>query len=328
MRCLSPSVIMMPIHFEQVACKQSIRPVRNPMKTPHALFTLVLLVSARIAFANSDNVLSHTVTGDVFPYVVQSGDSLKILAARFGVPAELIARSNHLDRKAKLEAGTELWIYNLHIAPDWKQDGIVINLPQRMLFFFNDGWLETSFPVGLGKPSWPTPAGDFKVVNLQTDKEWIVPESIQEEMRVEGKPVITRVPPGPKNPLGRHWVGLSAWGYGIHGTNAPGSVYGFQSHGCIRALPDDIETLSKAAPVGTEVASIYQTTLMALTWDGHVFIEVHKDTYERGDDPLSAIETLAQQSRIANRINWPLVEDVIRRRDGLATDVTRLARRY
>ena len=76
---------------------------------------------------------------------------------------------------------------------------------------------------------------------MQRHKEWIVPESIQEEMRREGKDVLTRVPPGPDNPLGRHWIGLSIGGIGIHGTIAPSSVYHFRSHGCIRLHPDDVE---------------------------------------------------------------------------------------
>lgn len=294
------------------------------MRLRLALSTLILLVLPHLALADDGNAVSHTVTGNVFPYTVKRGDSLRLIASRFAVPSSLIALYNRIDPKDKLEEGTELWIYNLHIAPDWKQDGIVINLPQRMLYRFQQGRLLESFPVGLGKPSWPTPTGDYKVVNLQADKEWIVPESIQEEMRAEGKPVITRVPPGPKNPLGKYWIGLSAPGYGIHGTNAPGSVYGFKSHGCIRALPEDIEALSKEAPVGTAASLIYQTTLLALTWDGHVYVEVHKDTYQHGDDPLAEIETLARQAQVVDRINWPLVEEVARRRDGLAVDVTRM----
>ena len=56
-------------------------------------------------------------------------------------------------------------------------------------------------------------------------------------MRREDKVVLTQVPPGPENPLGKHWVGLSIPGIGIHGTLAPASIYHFQSHGCIRLHP-------------------------------------------------------------------------------------------
>ena len=84
----------------------------------------------------------------------------------------------------------------------------------------------------------PRPVGRLHVVRMQRHKEWIVPESIQEEMRREGKDVLTRVPPGPDNPLGRHWIGLSIGGIGIHGTIASSGVYHFRSHGCIRLHPE------------------------------------------------------------------------------------------
>ena len=77
-------------------------------------------------------------------------------------------------------------------------------------------------------PCGPRPVGRLHVFRMQRHKEWIVPESIQEEMRREGKDVLTRVPPEPDNPLGHHWIGLSIGGIGIHGTIAPSSVYHFR----------------------------------------------------------------------------------------------------
>ncbi len=292
------------------------------MQRVSTVLSLMLLLSGQGAVADEVGAFSHTLTGGIFPYVAQAGDKLSRLGSRFGVSSFILARDNHLDRNAPLQAGDEVWIYNLHIVPEWRADGIVINLPQRMLFFFQQGELVTAFPVGLGKPDWPTPSGDFKVVDVQTDKAWLVPPSIQDEMRAEGKAVISRVPPGPKNPLGRHWIGLSASGYGIHGTIAPASVYGFLSHGCIRALPDDIEALSKRAQVGTEVVSSYRTTLLAETRDGRVFVEVHPDIYKRGIDPLEEIQSLAQSNRLTGRIDWRRAFDVAQRQEGLATEVT------
>src|SRR5207244_4257585 len=66
----------------------------------------------------------------------------------------------------------------------------------------------------------------------------------------QGKPVLTHVPPSPANPLGKYWLGLSIPGVGIHGTNAPSSIYNLQTHGCIRLHPDDIEKLRKSAIKG------------------------------------------------------------------------------
>ncbi len=292
------------------------------MKSSSILVSLALLVFGSNVLAEEGSAFSHAIVGGVFPYVAQSGDRLSRVGARFGVSATILAKANNLDRKVPLAAGDALWIDNLHIVPEWRENGIVINLPQRMLFFFQKGALAAAFPVGVGKPDWPTPTGNFKVVDLQTDKSWLVPLSIQEEMREEGKEVITRVPPGPKNPLGRHWISLSAVGYGIHGTISPASVYGFQSHGCIRAHPDDIETLSQGAEVGADVALAYRTTLLAETQDGRVYVEVHPDVYKRGIVPLDEIRRQARDYGLADRIDWPRTIEAIQRQDGLATDVT------
>lgn len=86
-------------------------------------------------------------------------------------------------------------------------DGILINIPQRMLFYFRKGELLAAYPVGLGKPKWPTPEAEFKIISMETHKAWLVPQSIQEEMRCEQKAVREEVPPGPDNPLGAHWLG-------------------------------------------------------------------------------------------------------------------------
>jgi L,D-transpeptidase ErfK/SrfK len=265
---------------------------------------------------------SQAITGGIFRYAIQPGDTLKKIGARWGVSPPVLAKGNALERDTALQSGDALWVNNRHIVPEWREDGIVINLPQRMLFLFRQGRLVTAFPVGLGKPDWQTPTGEFRVTDLQTNKEWIVPPSIQEEMRLEGKTVLSRVPPGPKNPLGRHWIGLSAAGYGIHGTSAPSSIYGFPSHGCIRAHPEDIEALSEIAPIGMEVASTYRTTLLAEMPDGRVFLEVHRDIYKKGIDPLREVRKLAQDYRLEYRIDWRRAFDVVQRQEGLAVEVT------
>jgi L,D-transpeptidase ErfK/SrfK len=274
------------------------------------------------ALAAEVSSYSQVITGSIFPYALQRGDTLKSIGARFGISPSLLAEANRLDGNQPLAPGAELWVDNMHIVPEWREEGIVINLPQRMLFYFSQGKLVSAFPVGLGRPGWETPTGEFKVVNLQSNKAWVVPPSIQEEMRREGKAVVSRVAPGPKNPLGKHWIGLSAAGYGIHGTSAPTSIYGFPSHGCIRANADDIEALSKNAQVGMDVVSSYRTTLLAETQDGRVFLEVHRDIYHRGVDPLKEIRKLAQNYRLESRINWQRAMEVIQRQDGLATDIT------
>ena len=70
-----------------------------------------------------------------------------------------------------------------------------------------------------------------------------MPLSIQKEMEASGQDVLIEVPPGAENPLGRYWLQLSIEGIGLHGTNAPQSIYKFRSHGCMRLRPEVAEPL-------------------------------------------------------------------------------------
>ena len=68
------------------------------------------------------------------------------------------------------------------------------------------------------------------------------------------------VPPGKANPLGTRWLGLSKKGYGIHGTNAPGSIGRNASHGCIRMRNRDVEELFELVAVGDMVELVGERT--------------------------------------------------------------------
>jgi len=173
----------------------------------------------------------------------------------------------------------------------------------------------------LGKPTWPTPEGEFSVIDKAVNKTWRVPKSIQEEMRRENQVVRTAVPPGEDNPLGKHWLGLSLSAIGIHGTIAPASVYHFQSHGCIRLHPDDIEALFAQIEHGATGSIIYVPLLLAES-EGRIFIEVHRDIYNKGDVSLGALERLAHDAMLSDRIDWSRAADVLERVEGVARDVT------
>lgn len=298
--------------------------------TPLRRVAAVLLACLSLSVGAAElPLLSHAVTGGDSEYVVRPGDFLIAIGARFGVAAKLLAQQNQVPYDAIIRPGQRLRIHNPHIVPTLEpgalDDGILINLPQRMLFFFSQGRLAAAYPVGLGKPTWPTPEGAFTVRSREANKSWKVPKSIQEEMRREGKAVLEEVPPGPDNPLGEYWLGLSLPGYGIHGTIAPASVYHFQSHGCIRLHPDDIAALYERVRVGTAGRIIYQPVLLALLDDGRILLEVHRDIYGQGVDPAQTVRAMAEKYALSQDLDWPLVETVIAAQDGLAREVGRVA---
>ena len=120
----------------------------------------------------------------------------------------------------------------------------------------------------------------------------VCPESIQGEMRRTGSRVLTRVPPGPHNPLGKSWLELSLGVVGIHGTNAPLSIYRFATHGCIRLAPDDVEALYMQVSEGDIGRIIYEPVLVA--YDGtDVYLEVHPDPVPERCRDLSLERTIS-----------------------------------
>jgi len=255
-------------------------------------------------------------------HVVVRGDSLASIGARYGASVRLIALQNGLDAGKPLRPGQAVQVTARHVVPPPLDDGIVINLPQRMLFLFRAGRVASAFPVAVGRSDWPTPTGEFRVLNRQADKTWVVPVSIQEEMRREGKRVLTEVPPGPENPLGRHWIGLSLPAIGIHGTIAPASVYGFRSHGCVRVHPDDVAELFNRVSVGESGRIVYLPLLLAQGDDGRIWFEANPDAYRRGAGTLETVRAMASDRGIAeSSLDWQLIETMLRSRDGLAREV-------
>lgn len=285
---------------------------------------LILFFSlASCAAEREQHGLSSRVVGGEFSYTVLTGDSLASVGSRFGVEAGVLAKLNGLGPKARLKPGQILRVDNRHIVPQPVRDGILINIPQRMLFYFSQGSLQGHYPVGLGRPGWPTPTGSFKVAVKEENPVWNVPKSIQEEMRREGKVVKSRVPPCPENPLGRYWIGLSIPAYGIHGTIAPTSVYRFVTHGCIRLHPDDIAELFPRVSVGAPGKIIYEPVLLARVEEETFYLEVHRDVYRKAGNLLKTVRDLAAAHGIGPLLDWGRVEQVVREKEGLAREVSK-----
>jgi len=302
------------MNHDQAMTKRSVRCFISVM-----LFTLI---SHGYAAGQDNPTLVEQVVGKQFLYTVASGDSLTSIGARFGVDAAVLAAQNNFSPDRRLKAGQQLRIDNRHIVPNMIRDGIAINIPQRMLFYFKEGRLLRWFPVGLGRPDWPTPTGRFKILVKEENPTWDVPKSIQEEMQREGKVVITCVPPGPANPLGKHWLGLSIGGYGIHGTIAATSIYHFQTHGCIRAHPADIAELFKDVARGTPGILVYRRLLIAKVGD-QIFLEVHRDAYRKEPDALERFEELLRNFNLRFVVDRQLAQDIIRKQEGIAREITR-----
>jgi lipoprotein-anchoring transpeptidase ErfK/SrfK len=123
---------------------------------------------------------------------------------------------------------------------------IVIRRGANELRYYKGAQLLRKFGVATGQAVYPTPTGTFKIVDLQLNPWWLPPDSAW----AKGKKPI---PPGPGNPLGTRWMGLSAPGVGIHGTPDDASIGYSASHGCIRMHIPDAEWLFHHVKLGTPV---------------------------------------------------------------------------
>lgn len=280
---------------------------------------------ALVMFAAAMTDPAAQVVGQVRWHHVVAGDTLVSLGARAGVDSRTLAIDNALDPRARLQAGGTIVIDNRHVVPGGYRDGIVINVPQRMLFLVQHGEAVKAFPVAVGRPDWRTPVGSFAVTVKEVDPEWNVPQSIQREMARAGRPVLTTVRPGPHNPLGKHWLGLDDGAVGIHGTNEPSSIYRFTTHGCIRMHPDDVADLFDSVAIGALVQVIYEPVLLG-TDDAGTFLEVHPDIYGRTVSASALAADRLWRANLAHLVDTPAVKRVIAERAGRAVRVTNAAR--
>ncbi len=124
---------------------------------------------------------------------------------------------------------------------------IVIKRGSNQLLYYVGDKLKRTFRVATGQSSYPTPLGKFEIVTMQQNPWWYPPEG---SAWAEGAEPI---PPGPGNPLGTRWMGISAPYVGIHGTPDAASIGYSASHGCIRMLIPQVEWLFRQVDVGTPV---------------------------------------------------------------------------
>ncbi|MBW7948634.1 MAG: L,D-transpeptidase [Pseudorhodoplanes sp.] len=126
---------------------------------------------------------------------------------------------------------------------------IVVRTGARRLYYVTGGGRAISYPVGVGRAG-KTWTGSTFITSIRLRPDWSPPAEIRRD-----KPSLPHVIPGgsPRNPMGAAALLLAKGEYAIHGTNAPGSIGGFVSYGCIRMHNADIMHLIQRVHMGTPV---------------------------------------------------------------------------
>lgn len=117
-----------------------------------------------------------------------------------------------------------------------------------------DGKILAHFPCSIAAKEEKRPVGTLTVTTVALHPNYTYdpvnfPE-LDEVQRGYGKLI---VPPGPNNPVGTAWIGLSKSGYGIHGTPYPEDIGRTESHGCFRLANWNAERLARMVEIGTPV---------------------------------------------------------------------------
>jgi lipoprotein-anchoring transpeptidase ErfK/SrfK len=126
---------------------------------------------------------------------------------------------------------------------------IVIRRESKGLYLYSGRRLVRRFGVATGQARYPTPLGTFSVVDKQYNPWWYPPSS-------DWAKGLKPVPPGPGNPLGTRWMGLTGGLVGMHGTPDAASIGYSASHGCIRMRIPDAEWLFEHVRLGTPVVIV------------------------------------------------------------------------
>lgn len=282
-------------------------------------FILFFCALATLAHASRVAELSAAfpvVSGETRTTITTGGETLMELARREGFGYEIVANSNRSVDPWILKRGTKITLPGQAIVPRGSIAGLNINLAELRLFHIitlNDGRYKVSvYPLGIGRAGRETPEGASYVTTKKQAPQWRVPEELHKQ-----DPALPQVmSPGPQNPLGDYWIGLSKPGYGLHGTNRPFGVGRRVSNGCMRMYPEDVAVLYEQVEIDTPVKISYQPVKAAIS-DDRLLLEVHPDYLGRFGDLFQQALTVISKTRWAGAIDYSRVRIVVREQNSL-----------
>jgi lipoprotein-anchoring transpeptidase ErfK/SrfK len=174
------------------------------------------------------------------------------LGEKFHMSPKLLAE---LNPGRKLDtAGEQIIVANVQRSPAGRASRVVISKSKRTVTAYGIGdKVLAQYPATLGGEHDPLPIGNWKIMSI-VHYPWFNWDPVH-FWNVDPKKAAEKLPPGPRNPVGMVWMGLSKEHYGIHGTEDPGHVRQGASYGCIRLTNWDVVDLSHMVVRGTPVVA-------------------------------------------------------------------------
>jgi lipoprotein-anchoring transpeptidase ErfK/SrfK len=188
-------------------------------------------------------------------------DQAKLLRLSFTSVREALAERFHMDEQylAALnpdidftKVGAVVRVADIGRAVDVRVTKVIADQARREVRAYDgEDRLVAVYPASIGSTDLPTPQGEHHVVNVAGDPAYTFSPEFGFQTGTSSGNVV--VQPGPNNPVGTAWIGLSAKSYGIHGTAEPSAIGLTPSHGCIRLTNWDALELARMVRRGTQV---------------------------------------------------------------------------
>jgi lipoprotein-anchoring transpeptidase ErfK/SrfK len=199
--------------------------------------------------------------GPFLPIPADTQDKAKMKWLGFETPEEGLGERFHSSPKLLAElnpgkklntVGESITVPNVRRAVVRLALRVVVSKAKRTVIAYGAGDKELAqYPATIGDTHDPLPIGHWTVTSV-VHYPWFNydPEHF---WNADPKQAKATLPPGPRNPTGVAWIGLSKEHYGIHGTPDPGHVRHGESAGCVRMTNWDVEDLSHMVRRGTPV---------------------------------------------------------------------------
>ncbi len=176
-----------------------------------------------------------------------------LLAERGHCTKATLSRINGGRNMSRIRAADTVLLPNIETSTDPPRAALIEVDLSRKLIVAKDGRSRVVglFHCSIAKHPGRRPSGAAAVRTIAHDPEYTFDPRMWPKVRNVRRKLT--IPPGPRNPVGVCWIGLSLPGYGIHGTPAPELIGKTGSHGCIRLTNWDAVRLSRMIAVGTPV---------------------------------------------------------------------------
>jgi lipoprotein-anchoring transpeptidase ErfK/SrfK len=170
------------------------------------------------------------------------------LAEKFHLSPQLLAQLN--PGKDVKRAGEVIVVPAVQRGVARRAVRVVVSQSKRTVTAYGAGdRILAQYPATIGGPHDPLPIGNWKITSV-VRYPWFNYDPAH-FWNASPDEATAKLPPGPRNPAGVVWMGLSIPHYGIHGTPDPGRIRHGESYGCIRLTNWDASDLARMVVAGT-----------------------------------------------------------------------------